>query len=167
MAMKASVPAFSLLALGICGALSTASCGGLVDITFPAYDASPTARDGGRSSIDGGANGGANGGDDYDASWDWPSSYDAGPVQEPEPDPDGGPPATIACGADASAPDDSGVDCPLPPSVCLDDHWARYYYGGSCGDAGVCEFQSYDMYCEPSGMPHDCYQGGCRVVVLR
>jgi hypothetical protein len=169
MAMKASVAVFSLFALGIAGALSNAACGG-IEISFPSFDASPTLRDAGRSSFDGGTNGsnGSNGGgDDYDASWDWPA-YDAGPAPVMEPDPDGGPPPATACGPDAdAAPNDSGIDCPVPPSTCLDDHWARYYYGGTCGDAGVCEYQSYDMFCEPSGMPPDCYQGGCRLVVLR
>jgi hypothetical protein len=167
--MKKSVAASSLMALVSAWTLVTASCGG-IEIGFPfAFDAgpSPFSRDAGRAA-DGGAGAGWGGDDGYDASPDWPSTWD-GTTPQQEPDPDGGPPAAIACGpdADAGAENDSGVECPLPPSVCLDDQWARYYYGGTCGDAGVCEYQYYDMFCEPSGMPHDCYQGGCRVMVLR
>jgi hypothetical protein len=84
--------------------------------------------------------------------------YDAGTA------PDGGPVPIVDC-SDASA--DGGVECPSPPSVCLDDHWMRAYYGGTCGDAGVCEFTEYTMQCPVSMTPPDCYQGGCRIVIIR
>jgi hypothetical protein len=163
--MKTFASVFSVVALGTAWVLSTASCGGLEIGGFPMFDASPTARDSGRALFDGANAGGDYG---YDASWGY-STWDAGPAPVMEPDPDGGPPPQVECGpnADASATNDSGIDCPLPPSTCLDDHWARYYYGGTCSDAGVCEYQSYDMFCEPAPMQPDCYQGGCRVIVLR
>ncbi len=75
--------------------------------------------------------------------------------------PDGGPPPVIACGADAAIP------CPLPPSVCVDDHWLRYYYGGTCGDAGVCVYQVGEYACPPSPVQPDCLDGGCRIVIVR
>lgn len=72
--------------------------------------------------------------------------------------PDGGPPPIVAC---------DGGACALPPSTCIDDNWMRYYVGGSCSDAGLCEFTPVDMFCDPSGVKPDCYQGACRVVIVR
>lgn len=73
--------------------------------------------------------------------------------------PDGGPAPVVAC--------DDGGACPAPPSVCLDEHWLRYYRNGTCDDAGLCRFEWDDMLCDPSPTPPDCWQGGCRVVVVR
>jgi hypothetical protein len=74
--------------------------------------------------------------------------------------PDAGPPPVVACA-------DAGVACPAPPSDCLDDHTMRYFGGGTCNDAGTCDYMIFTMKCEPSPMPPDCYQGGCRVVIVR
>ena len=83
--------------------------------------------------------------------------------------PDGGPAPVVACGdggADAGTGD--AGECTLPPSVCIDDHWLRYYAGGSCNtDAGTCDFRAFEMLCGPSQTPPDCYQGGCRLVIVR
>jgi hypothetical protein len=76
------------------------------------------------------------------------------------PTPDAGPGPSPPC-ADAANP------CELPPSYCLDDHWLRSYTNGRCTDAGVCAFDVYDMQCFPAPVPPDCYQGGCRVVIVR
>ncbi len=88
------------------------------------------------------------------------SSYPLDPTWSPSDaatPPDGGPPPTVAC---------DGGTCTLPPSTCIDDHWLRYYAGGTCKD-GLCEFRAYEMLCSPSQVPPDCYQGGCRMVIVR
>jgi hypothetical protein len=132
---------------------ATFACGKVVTDTFPpvSYDgAAPPDVD------DAGVEASA-----LDARPDAPtdiSSQDAS-LDAPEP-PDGGPPPVVACG-DAADP------CLPPPSVCLDEHWMRYYGAGYCSDAGTCEFTGYDMLCPPSPTPPDCYQGGCRIVIVR
>ena len=79
--------------------------------------------------------------------------------------PDGGPAPVVACG-DGGA--DAAGECTLPPSVCIDEHWLRYYGGSaSCTDAGVCDFMAFDMLCPHADMAPDCFQGGCRIVIVR
>ena len=56
--------------------------------------------------------------------------------------------------------------CALRESICLDDSTMRWFTS-SCSDAGACEYTPYDMTCQPSGLAPSCFQGGCRVVVLR
>src|SRR5215471_17961195 len=41
------------------------------------------------------------------------------------PEPDGGPVPSPPCA-------DAGVECALPPSECIDDHWLRGYTNGRC-----------------------------------
>ena len=77
---------------------------------------------------------------------------------------DAGPPPIVAC-ADASTA--GGSVCPNPPSKCLDDNWLAYYYNGTCGDAGTCNYVEATMLCPSSPSPPDCYQGGCRIVLVR
>jgi hypothetical protein len=76
------------------------------------------------------------------------------------PPPDGGPIPTPPC-ADAAVP------CLLPPSECIDDEWLRSYTNARCTAAGTCAYDVYEMKCPPSPTPPDCYQGGCRVVIVR
>jgi hypothetical protein len=71
--------------------------------------------------------------------------------------------APMPCGDAAAA----GGDCPLPPSTCIDEHTMRYYGASRCDDAGICEYVAFDMTCDPAPVPPDCYQGGCRVVIVR
>jgi hypothetical protein len=73
---------------------------------------------------------------------------------------DAGSPPVVAC-------TDAGVMCASPPSDCLDEHTMRYFSGGTCNDAGTCDFTVVAMKCDPSPVPPDCYQGGCRVVIVR
>jgi len=73
---------------------------------------------------------------------------------------DAGSPPLVPC-------TDAGMMCASPPSDCLDDHTMRYFSGGTCNDAGTCDFTITTMKCDPSPMPPDCYQGGCRVVIVR
>lgn len=73
---------------------------------------------------------------------------------------DAGAPPVVAC-------TDAGVMCASPPSDCLDDHTMRYFSGGICNDAGTCDFTITTMKCDPSPVAPDCYQGGCRVVIVR
>jgi hypothetical protein len=56
--------------------------------------------------------------------------------------------------------------CPLRPSICIDDNTMRWY-SGSCGDSGTCEYTAHDMTCDKAPIQPDCFQGGCRLVVLR
>ncbi len=70
--------------------------------------------------------------------------------------PDGGPPPVVACATDG------GVTCPLPPSVCLDDHWLRFYTGGEC-DAGTCVYRTVEYACPAAPIKPDCVNGGCRI----
>jgi hypothetical protein len=56
--------------------------------------------------------------------------------------------------------------CTPPPSVCIDDSTMRWY-SGECGDSGTCEFKPHDLPCDPSPTPPACFQGGCRVIVIR
>jgi hypothetical protein len=74
--------------------------------------------------------------------------------------PDAGPPPVVPCA-------DAGMACPTPPSECLDEHTMRYFTGGTCNGAGTCDYTSFTMKCDPSPIPPDCYQGGCRVVIVR
>jgi hypothetical protein len=104
-----------------------------------------------------------------DASTDQSASSDGGATADGAPAdiiaPDAGPVPPVPCG-DAGA--DASVACPIPPSECIDDHTMRYYYGGTCNaDAGVCEYLVGTMHCDPSSTPPDCYQGGCRIIVVR
>jgi hypothetical protein len=92
----------------------------------------------------------------YDAWSSDAASYDAS-------HPDGGPPPVVACGG----PNQDGGECAAPASVCIDDHWMRYYGPGKCNDAGTCDFPYSDMECGFSEVPPDCYQGGCRIVIIR
>ena len=73
---------------------------------------------------------------------------------------DAGSPPIVPC-------TDAGMTCAAPPSDCLDDQTMRYFSGGTCNDAGTCDYTIVTMKCDPSGMPPDCYQGGCRVVIVR
>jgi hypothetical protein len=95
------------------------------------------------------------GGSIFDAAWP-----DRGLIDVYDPEPDGGPIPSPPC-ADAAVP------CSIPPSECIDDHWLRSYTNGRCTDAGTCAFDVYEMKCPPSSTPPDCYQGGCRVVIVR
>jgi hypothetical protein len=70
--------------------------------------------------------------------------------------PDGGPPPILACATDG------GVACPLPPSVCVDDSWLRFYTGGEC-EAGTCVYGSVEYQCPVSPIKPDCADGGCRI----
>ena len=56
--------------------------------------------------------------------------------------------------------------CALRDSICLDDSTMRWFTS-ACSDAGACEYTPHDMTCQPSGMPQSCFQGGCRVVIVR
>ena len=56
--------------------------------------------------------------------------------------------------------------CEYPPSTCVDDSTMRWF-SGACTDAGKCEFTPYEMHCDSSSVKPDCFQGSCRVVVLR
>jgi hypothetical protein len=55
---------------------------------------------------------------------------------------DAGPPPMVTC----HAQDDAGVQCALPPSVCLDDYYLIYYTGGTCVD-NKCEYETHWLYC--------------------
>jgi hypothetical protein len=138
-----------------------AACGGSVS-TGSGADASVSdgamadGAVGDATSADGAADAGgdANGDAHADTAADAPAALDAMP-------PDGGPPPVVACA-------DADMVCTPPLSFCLDDKWLRYYSGGTCDDdAGTCSFVVNEMLCPPSGNPPDCFQGGCRMVVLR
>jgi hypothetical protein len=73
---------------------------------------------------------------------------------------DAGSPPIVPC-------TDAGMTCASPPSDCLDEHTMRYFGGGTCNDAGTCDFMIFTMKCDPSPVPPDCYQGGCRIVIVR
>lgn len=145
------IGAISIVAL-VGAASRLTGCGGSVATTD---DAGDDASPGDGSTVDSSFSG-------FDATpfprQDGGFFYDSGTA------PDGGPAPIVDCN-DASA--DGGVECPSPPSVCLDDQWMRAYYNGTCGDAGVCDFTEYTMHCPASPTPPDCYQGGCRIVILR
>ena len=83
--------------------------------------------------------------------------------------PDGGPAPVVACGdggADAGTGD--AGECTLPPSVCLVDHGLLNNAGGTSNPASVtCDTRGYELLCAQSTTPPDCYQGGCRVVIVR
>lgn len=66
-------------------------------------------------------------------------------------------PVTPAC--DTSA-------CPMQSSICVDDSTMRWF-ATSCGDAGTCEYTPYDMKCDKAPIQPDCFQGGCRLVIVR
>jgi hypothetical protein len=67
--------------------------------------------------------------------------------------------AVVTPGCDPNA-------CPLRPSICVDDTTMRWY-SGSCDDAGSCAYTPHDMTCDKAPIQPDCFQGGCRLVVLR
>lgn len=84
----------------------------------------------------------------------FPIETDAAPI-------DAGPQPIVAC-AEGGAP-----PCPSPPSECLDDHTMRFFTAGACTEAGTCDYRIQTMKCDPAPMPPDCYQGGCRIVIVR
>ncbi len=137
-------------AFALSSVLVGAACGG-IELKNVGADAS-TAKDAGSWA-----------GSDGAGDPTWPDTFDGSVIDTPHPD--GGPIPKSAC--DDAGTSEAGVECPLPASFCIDDHWERYYYGGYCSDAGVCEFQATDIHCDSSGTPPDCYQGGCRVVIVR
>jgi hypothetical protein len=106
--------------------------------------------------------------DDGKASGDAGGDVAASPPPPPPPGGDGAVSPSDASLADAPPliACDGGL-CTLPPSQCLDDETMRYFYGASCSDAGTCDYQYTDMHCDPSAVKPDCYQGGCRVVIVR
>jgi hypothetical protein len=132
-------------------ALLLGACGKVGDLTEGAESGGPDA------SVHDAPGGGA-----FDASWRLDAVVpDVSTTVDVEvPRPDGGPGPDPPC-ADAALP------CALPPSECVDDHWLRGYTNGRCTDAGTCAFDVYEMLCPPSPMPPDCYQGGCRIVIVR
>ncbi len=139
-------------AFALASVLISAACGGIELRNGDADASTSTGKDGASSTSSDG--GGA----------PWPGdTFDGSVIDTPHPD--GGPIPKSSC--DDAGTNEAGVECPLPASFCIDDHWERYYYGGYCSDAGVCELQATDIHCEPSGTPPDCYQGGCRVVIVR
>lgn len=62
-----------------------------------------------------------------------------------------------ACGAQG---------CSFPPSICLDESTLRWY-AGRCTDAGTCEITPVDMKCPVAPMKPDCFQGACRMLIVR
>ena len=132
------------LALGS-GALIVVACGRTADLATSDAGAD-------------GATGGPSSGDALAPSFDGsitPPLVDADISQ-----PDAGVPPVVACA-------EGGIACPAPPSDCLDDHTMRYFSGGMCNDGGTCDYTIITMKCDPAPMPPDCYQGGCRVVIVR
>lgn len=76
--------------------------------------------------------------------------------------PDGGPDAGgTACGGDGGA-----FQCAAPASTCIDDRTMRYFVA-ICTDAGACGSEAHELACDPSSTKPDCFQGGCRVVIVR
>ncbi len=74
-----------------------------------------------------------------------PPPFDAAPLPE------------MAC-----TPADAGMQCPLPPSRCLDSHYLIYYTNGSCVD-DKCTFSEQWTFCSSGCMTYGDpqYGAGC------
>ena len=80
---------------------------------------------------------------------------------------DGGADAATESSPPATGTPPADMPCVAPPSECLDEHTMKYFTSGTRNDAGTCDFMSFTMKCDPSPVPPDCFQGGCRVVIVR
>jgi hypothetical protein len=138
-------------------ALAAVTCAGSVALVVFAFACGRTAEadpaDGGQDGSTGSSSNGDAFAPSFDATITPRVDADTTPI-------DAGSPPVVAC-------TDAGEMCASPPSDCLDDHTMRYFSGGTCNDAGTCDFTISTLHCDPSPMPPDCYQGGCRVVIVR
>jgi hypothetical protein len=74
--------------------------------------------------------------------------------------------ASVARDANAASDAATCGDCMPPPSICVDDDNMRWY-DSKCGDSGVCEVTSHDMRCDKTGIEPACFQGSCRIIIVR
>ncbi|GEM_PF-1694315 len=71
--------------------------------------------------------------------------------------------ATSASGGAGATPTSAGIDCLLPPSVCIDDQTLLSYTNGRCGLNHRCSFDEVMMNCGPISR---CGDGRCLLYVL-
>jgi hypothetical protein len=83
-----------------------------------------------------------------------PDMRDAGSSEE-----DGG-------GSSSDAAPDSDAACAPKASVCVDDNTMRIFVEAP-GDSGACEYEGHDIACVDNGVYPLCFEGTCRLVVLR
>ena len=74
--------------------------------------------------------------------------------------------ATSATKEDGSTETVPCGECVSPGDICIDDSTMRTIFS-LCGDSGTCEVRSYDTPCPMTGVQPYCFNGGCRVLVLR